>query len=194
MVNAMSTATQKLTYEEWLNLPETKQRCEIVDGTMYMPPGPNLSHQWILQRFFRALAEFVEDHGIGIVLPAPLDVMISRQPLRVRQPDVLYLNFQRTGIRERADVIGMNFLEAAPDLTVEVLSPSNTRREVQGKLEDYRHIGVYECWLVSPEAETVEIISLTGQEPESVAIFGVDATLRSELLPGIALNLREAFR
>ncbi len=194
MVNAMSTATQKLTYDEWLNLPETKQRYEIVDGTMYMPPGPSLTHQWILQRFFRALAEFVEDNGTGVVLPAPLDVMISRHPLRVRQPDVLYLNSQRTGIRERSDVVGMNFLEAPPDLTMEVLSPSNTRREVQGKLEDYRRIGVYECWLVSPEAETVEIISLTGQEPESVAIFGVDATLRSELLPGIALDLREAFR
>ncbi len=120
--------------------------------------------------------------------------MISRHPLRVRQPDVLCLNSQRTGIRERSDVVGMNFLEVPPDLTVEVLSPSNTRREVQGKLEDYRQIGVYECWLVSPVAETVEIITLTGQEPKSVAIFGVDATLRSELLPGIALDLREAFR
>jgi Uma2 family endonuclease len=194
MVTAMSTATQRLTYEEWLNLPETKQRYEIIDGVMIVPPGPNVDHQWILLEMYSRLSNFARTVGIGIVLAAPLDVMIQRRPLRVRQPDVLFLNTQRTGIRRRADVIGMNFLELPPDLVVEVLSPSNNRREMANRMQDYQQIGVYECWLVSPEAETIEIISLTAAEPESTAIFGVEDTLRSDLLSGFELNLTEVFK
>ena len=61
-------------------------------------------------------------------------------------------------------------------------------------MQDHQQIGVYECWLVSPEAETIEIISLTAAEPESTAIFGVEDTLRSDLLPGFELNLTEVFK
>ena len=76
---------------------------------------------------------------------------------------------------------------------VEVLSPSNTRRDIEGKLADYRAIGVRECWLVSPEAETVEVLDLSAEEVATTAIFGVDGTLRSEILDDFTLPLREIF-
>ena len=189
----MSTVTKKLTFEDWLSLPETKQRYEIVDGVMIVPPGPNVDHQVIMQRVNVRLAAFVEAQGLGLVVPAPLDVLVQRDPLRTRQPDVLYLNADRTGIRERSDYKGMNFLETPPDLVVEVLSPSNTRSEMRNKLRDYQQIGAYECWLVSPEAETVEIINLTGEEPQSAAVFGVDEMFHSDLLEGFAMDLGAVF-
>ena len=189
----MTTPTKLLTYEEWQKLPETRQRYEIVDGVMFMPPGPNVDHQWLMLDVYSRISNHVRASGIGVVLAAPLDVLIQREPLRVRQPDILYLNSQRTGIRRRTDVIGMQFLESAPDFVVEVLSPSNSRREMEGRLRDYQQIGVYQCWLFSPQAETAEIIDLKSNQPRSMAIFGTQDTLRSDLLPSFELNLCDIF-
>ncbi len=190
----MSTSTQVLTFEQWLRLPETKQRYEIVDGVMYMPPGPSGHHQWIAQEVFVRGRDFVRSKGLGVFMMAPFDVMIQRVPLRVRQPDVMYLNTQRTGIGGMADLRGINFLEVPPDLVIEVVSPSNTRQEMDAKLRDYHRIGVYQCWIFSPEAGTAEIIDLTSGGPTISAVYTVNETLRSDLLPGFELNLQEIFR
>lgn len=190
----MSTSTKKLTYEEWLGLPETKQRYEIVNGVMHMPPGPSGEHQWVAQEVFGRGQEFVRDKGIGVFMIAPFDLMIQREPLRVRQPDIMFLNKDRTGIHGIAQLRGVNFLEVPPDIVIEVLSPSNTRREMDAKLRDYQQIGVYQCWVFSPEAETAEIIDLTSNEPTTTTLHGVDETLTSDLLPGFQLRLMEVFR
>ncbi len=188
-----SIGAKRLTFETWRALPETKQRYEIVDGVMLMPPGPTADHQWGLSEIFLRLRSFVDDKGLGVVLPAPLDLLIQRDPLRTRQPDILYLSAERTGIKGRAELRGLQFLEVAPDLVVEVLSPSNSRRDIENKLEDYSQIGARECWLVSPEAETVEVLRLSADEAASTAIFGVDGSLSSEILLDFVLPIREIF-
>jgi Uma2 family endonuclease len=190
----MSTKVEKLTYEAYLALPETKQRYEIVDGVLIMPPAPTPAHQWFSKRIFSRLDNFVEERYLGVVLFAPVDLLIQREPLRTRQPDILYLSAERTGIRGLAELQGLQFLEVPPDLVVEVLSPSNTRRDIEGKLEDYQRIGVKECWLVSPEAETTEVVSLSVEGAKAVDIFGVNDSLRSPVLGDFTLNLREVFR
>ena len=76
---------------------------------------------------------------------------------------------------------------------VEVLSPSNTPCDVEEKLEDYMMIGVRECWLVNAEAETIEVLRLAAETAATEAIFGVDETLRSEVLPGFNLLIKEIF-
>jgi Uma2 family endonuclease len=190
----MSTKVEKLTYEAYLALPEMKQRYEIVDGVLIMPPAPTPAHQWFSKRIFSRLDNFVEERYLGVVLFAPVDLLIQREPLRTRQPDILYLSAERTGIRGLAELQGLQFLEVPPDLVVEVLSPSNTRRDIEGKLEDYQRIGVKECWLVSPEAETTEVVSLSVEGAKAVDIFGVNDSLRSPVLGDFTLNLREVFR
>ena len=190
----MSTKTEKLTFDAWLALPETKQRYEIVDGVLMMPPAPTADHQWIMQKILFPLSNFVVGKDIGVVLAAPVDLLIQREPLRTRQPDILYLNAERTGIRGRAELKGLQFLEIPPDLVVEILSPSNTRRDLEGKLADYLAIGVLECWLVSPEAETLEVVRLSAQGTEVVDIIGVDGSLRSGILEEFTLDLGEVFR
>jgi len=187
------TQAKKLTFDAWQALPETKQRYEIVDGVMLMPPAPTWDHQWIAQEIFVRLRDFVNERGAGVVFMAPVDLLIQREPLRTRQPDVLYLNAERTGIQGRAQLRGIQFLEIPPDLVVEVLSPSNTRRDIEDKLGDFRNIGVRECWLVSPEAETIEVIRLTAEEAATEAIFGIDSSLRSRVLVDFALPIREIF-
>ena len=130
---------------------------------------------------------------MGVVLAAPVDLLIKREPLRTRQPDILYLNADRTGIRGIAELRGLQFLETPPDLVVEVLSPSNSRRDIEERLVDYKGIGVLECWLVSPEAETIEVLHLSPGETSTKAIFGVDGTLISEVLSEFTLPIREIF-
>ncbi|PKB64018.1 MAG: hypothetical protein BZY80_04345 [SAR202 cluster bacterium Io17-Chloro-G2] len=189
-----SIGAKRLTFEAWLALPETKQRYEIVDGAMLMPPAPTADHQWIMSEIFLRLRSFVDDRGLGVVLPAPVDLLIRREPLRTRQPDILYLSADRTGIKGRAELRGLQYLEAAPELVVEVLSPSNSRRDIEEKLEDYRHIGARQCWLVSPEAETVEVLNLSADEASATTIYGVEGTLSSEVLGDFSLLIRDIFR
>ena len=188
-----SIKAKRLTYEAWLALPEMKQRYEIIDGVLSMPPAPTPSHQWFTLEISVRLRSFVNERDLGVVLAAPVDLLIQRAPLRTRQPDILYLSAERTGIRGPAELRGLQFLEIPPDLVVEVLSPSNTRRDIESKLEDYRRIGVEECWLVSPEAETTEVLSLSAEEAASAGIFGIDGILRSEVLGDFTLRLRDVF-
>ena len=189
----MSTQAKKLTFDAWQALPETKQRYEIVDGVLIMPPAPTADHQWIMMELAVRLRDFVNERDLGVVLPAPVDLLIQREPLRTRQPDILYLSAERTGIKGRAQLRGLQFLEIPPDLVVEVLSPSNTRSHIEDRLADYRKVGVIECWLVSPEAETIEVLRLSPEEIATEATFGVDETLRSEVLGDFTLQLRDIF-
>ena len=191
----MTTAGMKrLTFDEWQALPETKQRCEVVDGVLIMLPGPLLGeHQWLADEILAWLRPFVRDARLGIALSAPCDVLIRREPLRVRQPDIMVVNTELTGIARPADLVGRSVLESPPLLVVEVLSPSNTRRYVQEKLVDYRSIGVPECWLASFPSKSVEVLRLTAGATITVAAYGMEDTLRSEVLPGFELPIADIF-
>ena len=190
----MATAGVKtLSFDAWLALPETKQRCEVVDGVLLMPPSPMGEHQWLDLEIATWLKIFVTREGLGIVVPAPYDVLIRREPLRVRQPDVMVVNAELTGISRPADLVGRAFLESPPLLVVEVLSPSNTRRDVEERLADYRSIGVPECWLARFSARTVEVLRLSGDGVAVLGVYGMGDVLRSEALPGFELPIADIF-
>lgn len=182
-----------ITYQEYLALPETNQPCEVIDGVLIMSPAPTSDHQWISDNILEALRPFVRKRKLGVVVSAPIDVIIRRAPLRTRQPDILYLSAERSGIKGRAELREMPLIEIAPDLVIEVLSSSDTRRALAGKLRDYQTIGVREGWLVSPEAETVEVLRLSTASTTTVKIFGLGDTLRSEVLPAFKLKLKDIF-
>jgi len=189
----MAVAAQKLTYEEYLAMPEMKRRYEIIDGELRMSPVPLPFHQWIVGNLYRALHGFVARNRLGIVLLAPVDITIRRDPLRTRQPDILYVSAERSGMAGGAQLQGLQLLQHAPDLVIEVLSPTNSRRETADKLEDYRAIGVRECWIVSPEAQTVEVMRLSPEEIHTLGIFGTGMTVRSEVLAELALPVDQIF-
>ena len=190
----MTTAGVKtLTFAEWQSLPEMKRRCEVVDGVLLMPPGPMGEHPWVADEILVNLRPFVRNQGLGFALLAPYDVLIQREPLRVRQPDVLVVNAELTGIAHPSDLVGRRFLEKPPLLVVEVLSPSNTRRDMEERLADYRSIGVLECWLADFPARTVTVLRLDADAAVTIAVYGMDDTLRSEVLPGFGLAVADIF-
>ncbi len=186
-------STKKLTFDQWQALPETKQRCEVVDGVLLMPPSPTPEHQILGLRIIRPVSLFVEENGLGLAIMAPCDVLISKEPLRVRQPDIFYLSAARAGVRRESDLADIQRIESPPDLVVEILSPSNTRRQIQEKLADYRSIGVPECWLVNFPARTIEVLRLTPQSATTIATYGIADTLQSQILPGFALPIANIF-
>ena len=190
----MTTArTKRLTFEEWQALPETKQKCEVVDGVLVMPPSPFGEHAWAIQVILGALYPFLAETGLGIALAAPYDVLIRREPLRVRQPDILVVDGVLTGISRPADLTGMPHLVSPPLLVVEVLSPSNTPRDIEDRLADYRSIGVPECWLASFATRTMQVLRLTSDASITVATYGLGEVLRSEVIPGFELSVDDVF-
>ena len=182
----MTLETKRLTYEDYLKGPEIKQRYDIIDGEMIMAPSPNLQHQQILGQLFLQVYRFVSEHALGHVMFAPLDVIVQREPLRVRQPDLLFVSNERANILERV-------VEGAPDLVVEVLSPGNTRGEMESKLADYARLGVREYWIVSPEAMTVEVLKLDKGSWQRDSLSGVGDHVSSDVLPGIELEVSQLF-
>ena len=182
----MSTQTHRLTYEEYLKTPEIKARFDIVDGVMTIAPTPTVAHQRILGKLFSKLHQFVSGQQLGEVLFAPVDVIIRREPLRTRQPDLLFVT------NEHASILG-DQVEGPPDLVVEILSPSNTRSDLEAKLSDYATLGVGECWLVSPEARSVEILGLTEGVWVRLGISGLGEQMRSRVLPELDLAVVQLF-
>ena len=183
-MTTLQTGT-KLTYEEYLKTPETMVRCEVVDGEVMMA-GPSLYHQTISGNINEPVRAFVRSNQLGRVVYAPVDVIVRRDPLRVRQPDLLFVS------NERAYILGER-IEGGPDLVVEIISPSNTRAEIESRLADYSSLNVRECWLVYPQVHAVEVLRLEGGEWQRAYIRGAGERIESAVLPGLELEITEIF-
>lgn len=140
---------RKLTYEEYALLPDDRNRHEIIDGEHYASPAPLIYHQDLAARLNELLrAEFVTS-GRGRVLFAPVDVELTATD--IVQPDLIVVLTEHESIVTRTRIVG------APDLLVEILSPSNRRHDTVLKLDLYRRAGVGEYWIVDPEAQRLTV-------------------------------------
>jgi len=182
----MTTQPKLITYQDYLAGPEIKQRKEIVDGKLIMF-GPMRPHQIVLGNVYRPVWAFVDENGMGEVLMAPSDVIVQRDPLRVRQPDIEFTS------NERAYILG-DRIEGGHDLVVEILSPSNTRAYVAEKLADYAGINVRECWLIALNTRTVEVLHLEDGQWRTAYTRGEGEILESAVLPGLELDIAGLFR
>ena len=187
VTEAATTATTRLTYEEYLEEPETMSRFDIVDGEVIMSAGPHIYHQTISGNINEPVRRFARENELGRVWYAPVDVIVQIAPLRVRQPDLLFIS------SEGAATIQDGRVHGGPDLVVEILSPSNSRRDIEAKLADYARIGVRECWLVAPEGRTVETLQLDGGEWKRLAIRGVGENVETVELEGLELPVSDIF-
>ncbi len=138
---------KRITWEEYLQLPPSMERMEIEDGELVLLAGASAKHQRVLTNLLLLLGNDPQMKAAGAILPAPFDVVVTQDPLRVRQPDVVYVRYEKVGGSvESLDALAR--LEVAPDLVVEILSPNDTIENLNAKLEDYHTLGVSEVWLV----------------------------------------------
>jgi Uma2 family endonuclease len=179
----------RLTYQDLLRLPDDLLRHELIDGEHYVSPAPAVKHQDIVLNLGHILLTFVRAHHLGKVMIAPVDVLFSEHD--VVEPDVLYVS------SAHGDRVRERYVAGAPDLVIEVLSPSNRGYDRIKKLRLYEAQGVPEYWIVDPAAETVEVYrASTGGGPlarhASLSVAASD-TLETPLLPGLRIPLHEVF-
>jgi Uma2 family endonuclease len=153
-----------------------------------MSPSPTEEHQWELAELYDHVKAFVRQHRLGVVLFAPLDVIIRKTPkLQTRQPDLLFYSWTRLGPERRKALRHALLNGPGPDLAVEILSPEERGRYLERKLEDYVSIDVLEVWLLEPEKVTVEVLRLANGRYERVGLYGKGEALASPVLPGFTL-------
>jgi len=172
------------TYQDYLLLPEDR-RYEIIGGDLFMTPAPGTYHQRISSRLEFFLYRHVQERGLGEVLHAPCDLVLSETD--VVQPDIFFIAKDRLGI------VGEKYVFAAPDLVVEILSEATAKRDRTIKAELYARTGVRELWIVDQWARTVEVLRGAGEEFEREALFAEDQTLTTSGQPGLEIPLREIF-
>ena len=180
----IADAGTKLTCRDILALPEDGLRHELIDGEHYVTPSPVPRHQLIVGNLYFLLRSHLEVQPDGDVYLAPVDVVLSVHDLVV--PDLmLFTPSRRQQVRARN-------VHGAPDLVIEVLSPSTARRDRTLKRALYQRAGVREYWLVDPKAETVTVWHGTRQERQYSA--DGDDRLVSPLLPDLRITLADVFR
>ena len=186
----------KYTYADYAATPDD-ERWELIDGELYrMAAGASTKHQLVTLELAALLRESVRRRtlggALGWIFIAPYDVILS--DANTVEPDILFVSAARRSIiTERA-------CEGAPDLVVEVLSPSNSRRDLEVKRELYARFGVPEYLIVDPYQETV--VSLTNpsaDEGEGEGRYANEATYRSGehlpigSIPGLVIPVAEIF-
>lgn len=181
----MATAAHILTYEEWLVLPPVEDGTdEVVNGELRFMPPTRYPHAEIIHLAIMAIIGQIDARRVGL-LGSNLGLMITREPLTCRSPDLIMFTRERMEITD-----GLYW--SPPGLIVEVLSPSENRRRKEEKLAGYAAIGVPEVWLVSPEAETVEVRQLKDGKLERITILAEDS-LRPSQFPEVSVSIPDLF-
>ncbi len=173
--------TLPMTYREYALLPQDRNRYEVIEGELYTTPSPTRDHQVFVTGLASILLQHLVGHGLGMVLVAPLDVVLTET--NVLQPDILFL---RTG---RVPPKGAKNVAVAPDLVVEVPSPSSIEEDREVKMRVYARHGVPHYWIVDPDARTLEMYALSGGAYGLAAQFSSDGAATSALFPGLNIPL-----
>jgi Uma2 family endonuclease len=184
----MSTATsQLLTAEEFCALPDpvdgSKQ--ELVRGKVVTMPNPGLEHGEVQVNVAFAIKTFLKLKPLGRVATES-GTVTERKPDTVRGPDVSYYSMERLPLDKR--VVGYH--DEAPDLCVEVVSPSNTKKELRAKIKEYFFAGVRMVWVVDPEDRSVVVL----RAPDEGRTLYDEATLDGgDVLPGFSCKVSDPF-
>lgn len=173
-----------LTYEDLLRQFPDETLCQLFEGKLVMTPSPVFRHQELLNRLVLAF-NLALPPGAKLFF-APFDVVLS--PTDVAQPDLLVILAANRAILQ--DVV-----RGAPDLVLEVLSPSTESLDRKVKKAAYARFGVTEYWIVDGERQTVEIYRQTasGIEYELTAALGLGDRAGTSLLPKLDLDVAELF-
>lgn len=183
-VQPLQTSQRPLTIEDFESFPDDGNRYEIMGGMLSVSPSPTLRHQRIVGRIYAALQQYFDEIGTGEVFVSPLDVEFSN--FDVVEPDVVVVLDANASIKHEHRIVG------APDVVVEVISPSSAMRDRVRKAALYAMNGVQEYWLVDPANETFDMLSL--HRPDYVALAQSNKMIRSQLLAGFELDLERLFR
>ncbi|MES2767242.1 MAG: Uma2 family endonuclease [Bacteroidota bacterium] len=170
------------TYSEYSTLGEGVI-FEIIDGEKIMSPAPNRQHQDISSEIFFRLKKFVNEQNLGKVYSAPIDVVLAEN--QVVQPDVLFVS------KERPNLLKPFGIDGAPDLIMEIISPSSVKYDRHVKLKLYEQANVREYWIIDGANTSIEVFFKEGESYELVSFAAETGKVYSNLLKGFEVGIEE---
>ncbi|MGH8906795.1 MAG: Uma2 family endonuclease [Egibacteraceae bacterium] len=171
-----------LTYDDLAAFPDDRLRRELIGGELIVSPAPQTRHQRVSRELGGRLWLYSKKHG-GEIFFAPTDVHFDEG--NVVEPDVLYI------LPEHLHRIEKNCLRGAPDIVVEISSPSTRRTDLVRKLALYERFGVPEYWYFDLNNDAVRVYRLHNGAYGNPIILKPGDTLTSPLLPGFAVPIDE---
>jgi Uma2 family endonuclease len=184
----VETPPRVWTEAELQALPADGSIHEVVYGRLVVSPKNNFQHGDIASRLFLALGNHAHQHRMGLVLNSRTGFWMRNR--NCRAPDISYVS------RQRVKALGFkpstqSFFPGAPDLAVEILSPGNTREEIDRRLKDFFESGARLVWIIDPNARRVEVCSAPDQRR---FITGEENLEGGELLPDFRYSVADLFR
>lgn len=158
---------------------------ELINGEIVKKGAPNPKHQLASGELFAQLHAFIRKKKLGTIMTAPLDVFMGEY--NALQPDLLFV------AKAREEIITSNGVEGAPDLIVEILSPSTMKHDRGSKMKIYRQHQVREYWIVDPKNQSIEVYQLKNNEYDLASFAVEEGEITSEVLPGLSLAVTSIF-
>jgi len=175
-----------MTAEQLATLTPEASRGELIAGEFNSMSPAGFTHGRIALKIGTYLNMFIMEHQLGEAYAAETGFILKRNPDTVRAPDVAFVTAERAAKQEKET----GFFDGAPDLAIEVISPSETMDDIEGKLFDYLDAGTQVVWLVFPRTQTITVY----RSLKDIRIFTVDDTIDyEELLPGFSVAVKELF-
>lgn len=173
-----------LTLDEFVRLPDDETRKELVRGRVVREPPANFEHGGLAAHIAHRLREFVAREDLGMVVGAETGFILFEEPPTVRAPDAAFVT------RERLPEDRTGFAPLAPDLAVEVVSPSNTMPQIHDKVCDFLDAGTRTVWIIEPSRRTVMIY----RSRDDIRLLTEEDTLDGgDVLPGFRVEVAELF-
>jgi Uma2 family endonuclease len=175
----------RISYADLERAPEDGNRYELYDGEVFVVPAPVPRHQLVQHAIAAMLHEFAKAHG-GFVVSSPIDIVFSQYD--VLQPDVVFFR------AERCHLIDLDApIRHAPDICVEVISPSTEGTDRGRKLQIFARYGVPEYWIVDPRRRTIEIHRLDASDYVLVATGHAEELAHSACIDGLEFSAAPLF-
>jgi|SRR3990172_4176153 len=181
----MPAVKEKHDIKDYKLLPEGSPY-QLIEGELVMTPAPTTIHQIISGNVFIKMTAFVKEKSAGLVLYAPVDVYIDEE--NAFQPDIVFVS------KQRRDIIKDDGIHSAPEIVIEILSPSTAYYDMKKKFRMYEKFGVKEYWIVDPEMKTFELYALSEKGKFILSAgFTDQGTVKSGILAGFEITLEEIF-
>jgi len=182
----MSTLTTEagktITLEDYLQLED--ESCQLINSELYMTPAPNPKHQRAIRLIYDSAAKNISE---GEFFFSPTDVFLDEK--NVFQPDLLFIS------EDNKDIISERGIEGAPDLIIEVLSPSNAYLDRNIKKDIYFEKGVKEYWIVDLANQTLEIYTLAQKDKRKPHLYLVEkGTVKSTIISTLKFDVGAVFK
>jgi len=175
-----------MTVEDLYALPDDSRRYELQAGILISEPLPGMRHGRVIARIVELLAGYARPRRLGVVFTADTGYILARDPDTLRGPDVSFLTW------ERFEAAGdrLTACPGAPDLAVEVVSPTDRTTNLHAKVADYLTAGTRVVWVVDPQTETAAVYRAL-LSPRRLR--GEDLLEAEEVLPGFSVRVAEVF-